>query len=241
MTNADLPAPAEPSGKPRSQHYTLLTIVLANGMPLAGFVVLEWHALDVLIVYWLETVAVGIWAIPRILTARGPRTTQWYLPHPSRSTLLWAFFFCYVLVALIQGAALLFLLGEQEGAMSYAEIPAPAYAGFAAIFVFLLASHGQAYRRDWHHGRERDHTGPGIPWLIAVGRVLLLQAPIVLLVYLMEERDWGTTAVSVAALTAVALKTLVELVTWWWLRRRLGPLAPSETPPTSATGISPGS
>ena len=48
---------------------SLLLLLVANALPLMALLSGEWAAGDVLIAFWLENVAIGLWAALRIATS----------------------------------------------------------------------------------------------------------------------------------------------------------------------------
>ena len=58
--------------KPRLTLRTAALIVAGNLIPVLGVLLLGWDAGQILILYWTETVIIGLLTLPRILTAQGP-------------------------------------------------------------------------------------------------------------------------------------------------------------------------
>jgi len=62
--------------------FSMIALVLANCIPLWGVFVWGWNAEEILIVYWIENVAIGAVNVLKLLTNRHPETKlarQWFL------------------------------------------------------------------------------------------------------------------------------------------------------------------
>ncbi len=55
----------------KNKSISLLLLILANLVPLAGILFFEWSLFSVLFFYWLETVVVGVLNIPKMIMAKG--------------------------------------------------------------------------------------------------------------------------------------------------------------------------
>lgn len=176
----------------------IVVLAGANLLPLAGIAVLGWRAGDVLIGYWVETLAAGLWTLPKIATARGG-------PNRSRLAvirLVAEFVLCYGVIAATLGWLLFLLFGQDAGARFLL--------GYFALFAAFLISHGVSYAGRWVADGERDRSGPGRPFGAAIGRLVLLYGAIVcigsLLVY-----GWDAGALVAGAVALVALKTIADV------------------------------
>lgn len=55
-----------------NRHVSPLVLILANAVPLAGVVWLDWAVFDIMILYWAENVVIGGVNVLRMLTSRAP-------------------------------------------------------------------------------------------------------------------------------------------------------------------------
>ena len=153
---------------------SLLLLLVANAFPLAALLSGQWAPGDVLIAFWLENVAIGLWAAVRILTAwcgeapgRGgslfsqliqasapsadPRTGA-VLALVIRVILVGFFAVHYGLFTIVHGS-FTFRLADDAGTTGSA-------GGFALMLLALVASHGLSTAIHWFGRGERHRVGP---------------------------------------------------------------------------------
>lgn len=154
----------------------IVSLVVANMVPLAGVVFLGWDLMTLLVLYWVENAVVGVFAVGRILTAAGPEpvgqrsTGQRSTPQPppppppSQGTplltgmtariVLTAFFcFHYGFFWLIHGVFVLFALPALF-TTGDGMTPAPDPSVVLVAVAFLLVSHALSFWLNWLRGGE---------------------------------------------------------------------------------------
>lgn len=173
-------------------------LVVANLVPLAGVLLLGWQLTTLLAVYWAENGVVGVFAVARMLTARGSGQAA------SAPTLLMVPFFClhygvfWVVHGLFVWLAFPFLFGS--GAAPSRPDPAVVLAASVALF----ASHGASFVLNWLGGGEYRTSTPAAEMAAPYSRVMVLHFTIVL----------GAFAVSFVGSPLGALVVMVVLKTW---------------------------
>lgn len=153
---------------------SLLLLLLANALPLMALLSGEWAAGDVLIAFWLENVAIGLWAALRVATSsmegapgRGaipfsqliqantrsldPRTVV-IVGQVIRAVMVGFFAVHFGLFTIIHGS-FTFRLADDAGVTGSA-------GGFALLLFALVASHGLSTAIHWFARGERHHVGP---------------------------------------------------------------------------------
>lgn len=194
-------APAAPSvtAVPRYPGaLALLAVVAADLLPLAGVLVLGWRTSEVVVAYWFESLAVGLWTLPKVATARGG---------PARGKLATARLIAEFLVGYGAIAAtlgwFLYLIFGHDGGWSF-------LAGYLVPFAAFVVSHGVVYVQQWVRAGERDRVGPGRPLAVAIGRLVLLYGTIVC-VGLLLMHGWRAGALAAGAVVLVGLKTAADV------------------------------
>jgi hypothetical protein len=205
---------------------TLLVLVLANTIPLWAVATGRWGAGDVLVVFWLENVAVGVWTLVRIATALGALA-------PTRNgTPAMAFTGGGPAIALPAVVARVFFAGffcVHYGAFTLAHGiftwrlahrlgTTGSVGGYLLVLLALVASHGVATAVYWFARGERLTTGPQQAMAQPYGRVVVLHVVVLGSAFLLARDGGGTidaggpVAGATAVLPAVALVVLKTLV-----------------------------
>ena len=214
---------------------TLVVLVLANATPLWAVATGRWGAGDVLVVFWLENLAVGFWTLVRMATTAGAdplddRTGEVVaaldgarvavrgadgrsLRVPMllvRLGLMGFFCFHYGMFTVVHGV-FTFLLAHRIGTTG-------SVGGYLLVLLVLLASHGVSTAVHWFWRGGRYDTGLMRAMQQPYGRIVLLHVVILGSAFLIA-RDGGelaggatvtgTTAV-LPAVALVALKTLLD-------------------------------
>ena len=138
----------------------LLTLVAVNLAPLASVYYLDANAIDLLFIYWVETVVVGFYGILRIAFARGPGTSRSALFVVIPLFVLHFGAFCVIygsmLFELFGHKSTLFLIdprnryGFAPGRELFEVVPF----AFAAQGVLVLLAHGVSFVQNYLKGGE---------------------------------------------------------------------------------------
>lgn len=221
---ADQPAPAS-----RGLQISVVLLVLANLVPVAGVVAGAITLGDVFLVYWAENVVVGLFAFVRILTARGveqktsagKEPTIWIgskanerplssMP-PQAAAVLLGLFFCFHfgIFTIVHGVFTFSLVAMVTGLAAVS--PAAVLLTLAA----LVVSHGYSLVVHWFRRGERLRTSPSTAMGAPYPRVIVLHVSIIGSFFLVmgtapspfgpEEPDLSDQLVPVLLLTAFKL------------------------------------
>lgn len=213
---------------------TLLVLVLANTTPLWAVATGRWGAGDVLVVFWLENLAVGFWTLVRMATTagadplddktgevvaaldgarvavRGADGRSLRVPMLLVRLGLMAFFcFHYGMFTAVHGV-FTFLLAHRIGTQGSAS-------GYLLVFLVLLASHGVSTAVHWFWRGGRYDIGLMRAMQQPYGRIVLLHVVILGSAFLIvrDGSDLGqapTVSGATAVLPAVALVVLKTLI-----------------------------
>lgn len=195
--------------------------VLANLVPVVGVLFLGWHAGDVLVVYWLENLVIGGFAVARIATARGTQLPGNVTINGRSAAAVprWLLvpFFCghYGIFALVHGV-FTWILASGAGL-------AGSPLSWAATVVLLVVAHASEYRTRWVRDGERDRTSPIQAMFAPYKRVVLLHITLIAGVFLLLGLGAAGRVLPVVLL--VLAKTAVDL----WARLR-GQRSPQDAP-----------
>lgn len=141
---------------------SLVALVLANLIPLAGVLLWDWEVFAILVLYWLENVIIGMFYILRILSVRSGSRRK---PLTPGSRLFLAVFFTahYGMFSFAHGTLVFSLFGEAVGDASYelADI-------LSVISVYqlgwgilaLVVSHGFSFISNYLIGGEGRNLDP---------------------------------------------------------------------------------
>jgi hypothetical protein len=198
---ADPSVPATP-GPSRA---ALLWLLAANALPLPGVLFLGWSLHEVLLLYWLESGVIGLWAVPRILLASG--TARDGTRQGIGSRLGMAAFFMVHYGAFWIGHLL--LLGSLFGVEPDPAATEGAVLSFFATAAALLVSHGASFALNFVAGGERLRTSPARYFWGPYPRVFVFQGAA--LVGGMLSQALGSPVWTLVLL--VVLKTLADAIT----------------------------
>lgn len=177
---------------------TVALLLTVNAVPLVALLNGEWGAGDVLIAYWLENVAVGVWSLVKILTVAGPQVVGSGgsasvsspdgrfagAPAPGRMAIVVngaPLQVPAVVVRVLTGGFFTFHYGlftVVHGVFTFAlarrtEVTG-SFRGFALMFLVLLASHGLSTGIYWFAKGERWRTGIGSAMRQPYSRIVVL-------------------------------------------------------------------
>ncbi|HUU10725.1 MAG TPA: DUF6498-containing protein [Phycisphaerae bacterium] len=109
----DEPAAEPDTGMPSRLTPPLVLLVAANLVPLYGVLFLAWDVFAVVFLYWLENVAVGVFAVLRMLFNRTPEPLKWL----QKALLIPFFAVHYGMFAYVHGMFVLILFNQQGEAV----------------------------------------------------------------------------------------------------------------------------
>ena len=156
----------------RPDALAIATLVAANLVPLVGVLFFDWQVLNIALLYWVENIVVGIYAVLRMLKVGGA------------TALPLAIFFCVHFGGFCAGHLLFIVVllgGAFDGTATAASPPAASGAlawllGIAAMFV----SHGVSYVRNFLGKREYERSSINAEMGKPYPRMIVLHVAIVL-------------------------------------------------------------
>ena len=208
-----------PAGK-RGLPPSVLVLVAANLVPLLGVLGASWTVFSVLLLYWCENVAVGVFNILRMLVA-SPKDIA---TDAAKLFLIPFFAFHYGMFTMVHGIFVLALFGPTGGRFS----PSPAAflaavrdAGIGYGALAIVLSHGFSFVHNYIAGGEFRNAS--LPQLMAqpYARVMVLHATILLGGF--AAKAMGAPVAALVLL--IALKTLIDLRAHLAERRKLGEIS----------------
>ena len=195
-------------------------LVVANLVPLAGVLFLDWDLATIVALYWVENGVIGAFALARMATAEGVDTdpgrmtingravprAQLENPATARLVLMPFFLVHYGMFWFVHGVFVWFGLPQMWAQMGAGTGP-PHLSTIAWAIPVLVLSHGASFLFNWLWGGERRTSSPAREMAAPYGRVIILHVTIVL----------GAFAVAAigapigALVIMVVLKTVADL------------------------------
>lgn len=189
---------------------TAATLVAANLVPLVGVLTGRWDAFSVMLLFWLENVAIGAWNVMRIVTVAPDDRPP--VQHVAKVVLVPFFCVHYGMFAAIHGIFVLGLFGGAfTGGASFPDgatvMGAIARTGVGAAALAMAASHGLSFLVNWIGNGEYRVTPLMELMHRPYGRVVVLHATLIGGAFLLAALE--SPMLPLALL--VALKTMVDL------------------------------
>lgn len=218
---------------------SVFVLLAANSVPLMALLSGRWGAGDVLIAYWLENVAIGLWAAVRIATASvdgsvvdrspdgrprvdlstalaaarqstDPRTMR-AIGLVARLGLLVFFLFHYGLFTLVHGIFTFSLAGRAGTTGSVG--------GYLAMLLVMVLSHGLSTAIYWFARGERRSIGPQRAMAGVYPRVVVMHLSVIGGAWLVAgggDRElsllWPGLATLGPGLLLITLKVVVDVL-----------------------------
>lgn len=192
-----------------------LVLILANLVPLVGVLVLQWDVLTILLLYWTESVIVGVINVLRMVTCQGASSGQ------SRYFLI-PFFtvhygaFCYGHLIAVLG---FFSDSALDAGVTAAleELWQPSY---WVVVAAISGSHLFSFFTNFIGRGERKQATPPMLMQRPYGRIVVMHVAIVVGAGLV---DWFGSPMPLL-LVLIAAKTVLDLKLHEKERRKLDPL-----------------
>lgn len=196
---------------PRRLRSSAAILILANAIPLFGAIVLRWDIFTIMLLFWLENVVIGLYAILRILFSGGI--------HPLagcafKAFLVPFFVFHYGMFTLVHGVFVVQLFGggllRPDKDSLFGSTPLQYLPEMPHLLVPLAAmvvSHGYSFVVNYIQGGERETTLPMAAMFQPYGRITVLHLTLLAggFLAMMLGAHWAAVAV------LVGLKTFLDL------------------------------
>lgn len=165
-----------------------ILLIIANLIPLFGFLFLGWNQYDILILYWVESIVIGIYNFFRIRKAKGEeeipdKVNRRY----SVSETSFFFFLHYGIFISGHGFALMQLGAEKSSFFQDRDI-----LGILAFFVALMISHGFSYYFNYIGRKEYLYRSPERQMIAPYGRIVLMHITLIIGAMLFNILPSGT-------------------------------------------------
>ncbi|MBA4000945.1 DUF6498-containing protein [Brevundimonas sp.] len=186
----------------------LLLIILLNLIPVAGVLWLGWDAGQILMLYWVENIIVGVLSLVRILTARQPDTLAPGSAQMGTIGVGCFFIVHYGLFTLVHGVFTMILasriIDDEDGLWGRVFTnPTFYWAVLAAAALQIVI----VIREWWSSGLWR-RSSPGVEMVRPYGRIVVLHVTVLAAAWWLSE----TSAPMAAVLILCLMKAVVELV-----------------------------
>ena len=140
-----------PSTVPWWRQPAALALIAANCVPLAGLLFFNWNLFGILLLFWIDTLVIGLYEIQRLTLAirlggagPGREPIEWHKRQEWQKRQVSGFAFAYYFFALIHGFFIILMFGSFE---SFANVLLqPEY---VLAVLALVASRGYDLYADW--------------------------------------------------------------------------------------------
>lgn len=200
---------------------SFVAIVLSNLIPVFGVAFLGWDAVQILILYWVENLVIGILTLPRILAARAPDIRQQGTHDPfaqaqvaglGNRAFTGCFFVVHYGIFCIGHAVFAFMLAgdfverEGAGAPGVWERTFGSSGFYWAILAIAVLNVVSQVRDWWVPGKWREAI-PTVEMFRPYGRIFVLHITVLLGAWVLAS----THAPTYAVLLLCVLKAVAEL------------------------------
>lgn len=152
---------------------TSIVLVLVNLIPLAGALVWSWSVFEIVLLYWMENLVVGLYALLRIQLAGGPP----FRFDVGRVFLGLFFVVHYGMFCLVHGVFVFALLGREQVNSISGAIDLAFTLRWAILAIFL--SHGYSFVRHYLLGGESVGGDPPNEMQRPYPRMIVLHVAII--------------------------------------------------------------
>jgi len=205
-----------------SSNGAVVTLVVANLVPLAGVVFLGWSAWQILVIYWLENGVVGGFNVLKMMKAEGSgdgtshsMASGWRSSDGrSRGALIRFFCMHYGIFWFAHGVIVFSLLPlfnamAPDGGSSVPTTPDPLGIGLAVVA--LVISHGLSYRFNFIGGGEYKRVTPKGQMYKPYGRLMVLHVTLIFGAFAIALTGASAAAVAILVLLKIALDVGLHL------------------------------
>lgn len=201
---------AAPADRPRVSLRGLALIVVGNLIPILGVRFLGWDAAQILILYWVENLIVGVFTVPRILTARGGAMS-------GRDRFGFAAFFTlhYGFFWLIHGVFAWTLAGDlarQDGAGAGVWPRTFGTGDFRWALLVIAVVHAVMFLREWRLSGLWRTAAPNGEMLRPYGRMVILHVTVLVGAWSLLELGAPTSTVLLLCVGKMLLELTTEIL-----------------------------
>ncbi len=179
-------------------------LIVSNFLPLLGVFAFGWRVFDIVLLYWLENVIIGVFNVIKIVTcmpqqeqasagttdkqrASANAVTMQGGVHAIKLFLVPFFTFHYGLFCTVHGVFIIALLGDDQLGQEFplwVALDMLKHPGFAIAAIGLIASHGVSLIKNYYMRGEYKKTHPIILLFSPYARIVILHIAILLSAFL---------------------------------------------------------
>ena len=187
-----------------------LALVLSNLVPVAGVIFLGWDVGQIVVLYWFENIIIGVFTLPRILSAKGGEQGGGVNGNGALGSGCF-FVLHYGLFCVGHGVFTLVLLGKISP-VDVGAADSGGGTGFVWALLVLVLLHAIAFVRDWvMAGRWRTAT-PTREMFRPYGRIMVLHTTVLLGVWGMSQLSAPTWTILVLCVTKGVMELAMEVI-----------------------------
>jgi len=198
---------------------SLIVLLIANAVPIAGVLFLGWSVFPLVLLYWLENVVVGGFNVAKLLTAQPSQPVYWVV----KLFLVPFFVLHFGMFTYVHGIFVLGLFGGAfaKGGFNLSPLTlltAIRQAGVGWGVAALVASHGFSFFHNYLMGGEYRRVGLSQLMGQPYGRVVVLHFAILGGGFIVMALGSAV----VALILLIVVKTAIDLAAHLAERRKLG-------------------
>ncbi|MFH1769678.1 MAG: DUF6498-containing protein [Parcubacteria group bacterium] len=205
----------------------LIALIVANLIPLIGVIYLDWNIFMILLLYWIESIVVGIYNIPKILIAEGSmvywttelkkvkgktvvkKNIKVYDPSPSkRDKRFYAGFF------VIHFMGFMAMLGV--GIFGYFRGSIDNISSIFIAVAALFGSHGISFLLNYIGAGEYKNRDPYLQMFAPYKRLLVMLAVIAVTGLILKSRVESEDILIWGLILLVSLKIIADIFSHYW-------------------------
>jgi hypothetical protein len=196
------------------KRYPILSLVLANLVPILGVFFLGWNLFSIMFFYWLESAVIGVYNIPKMFMAQISEESD---PDAARTSAIFTstkifsvvFFIVHFGIFMIGHGVFIFaLFGPIELTVTSVLL------GIVSLFI----SHGVSFKTNFIDGKEYEKVNLSQQMFAPYQRIILMHVSIFVVAFVVSI----VGAPNIALVVMVLLKMALDLVAHAREHSRLG-------------------
>lgn len=181
----------------------ILWVVFNNLIPLFGALFLNWTAIDVLFMYWIETLIIGIFNALKIFFAGGVANSRYLNQMPLKIFLVGFFCIHFGMFLYGQGSIAVSIMDDQFSFFN-------TFSEFKYLILFLFLSYLFSFLKDYIWLRGYQNNDPGRQMFAPYGRIIVQHIVAMAIGFLSILT--GNSANIIFILLLILVKTAVDIV-----------------------------
>ena len=191
---------------PGRSKVALVSLILANLVPLVGVLYFNWNLATIIFLYWLESLVIGAINVPKLLiTANHRGYISKFLPNKPGSSPAYDAALAYLIIYFMF-ALVVYVMMYRIVDMSTLDFKAALYS-----FEVFIISHAISFFRNFLRDEEYKRNSVLYQFFAPYKRVLIIAAAVLAGSHLIERYDGALVAVVALIIIKIALDVITHL------------------------------